>query len=150
MTIYIGADHRGFKVKEKLVAWLKSAGHAVTDCGNTKYDMLDDFPDFSFAVAEQVSQDPKSRGIVICGSGVGVSYSANKIKGIRCSTAVSVPEVKHAREHDDLNILAISADYTNEEDIKNMIEVFLETKFLGEERLVRRLQKVAQKEENWN
>jgi ribose 5-phosphate isomerase B len=150
MNIYIGADHRGFKFKEKLVPWLKGLGHTVTDCGNTKYDMLDDFPDFSFAVAENISKEPKSRGIVVCGSGVGVNIAANKIKGVRCSTAVSLPEVKRAREHDDLNILAISADYTNEEESKKMIEAFLNTRFLGEDRLIRRLQKVAQKEENWN
>jgi ribose 5-phosphate isomerase B len=149
MNIYIGADHRGFRLKEKMVPWLKSLGHTVTDCGNSKYDILDDFPDYSFAVAEQVAQDPKSLGIVICGSGVGVNISANKIKGVRCSTAVSVAEVRKAREHDNLNVLAISADYTNEEEAKKMSETFINTHFLGEDRLLRRLQKVAQREENW-
>ncbi len=154
MRIYIGADHRGFELKEKLKPWLSGLGHEVIDCGNMVYDKMDDYPDFSFAVADGVVQQNavnsrpglEARGIVICGSGVGVTVAANKVTGARCSTGISVEEVKRGREDDDLNVLALSADYTNEEQTKKMIEVFLLTPFLGDERHTRRLKKIEDRE----
>lgn len=142
MKLYIGADHRGFELKEHLKVWLKEEGYEVVDCGNTKYNPADDFTDFSFAVAEKVQQDSDSRGIVICGSGAGVNIAANKVKGIRASTGINVDEVRHARKHNDLNILAISAEYFSYEETQKMIVMFLTTPFISEEKYVRRLDKI--------
>ncbi len=146
MKIYLGADHRGFELKEHLKLWLIEEEYEVVDCGNVKYDPEDDFTDFSFAVAEKVQQDPQSRGIVICGSGAGVNIAANKVKGIRASTGINADEVRHARKHDDLNVLAISAEYSDFEQAKKMIIIFLTTPFQPEEKYVRRLDKIKQYE----
>lgn len=155
MRIFLGADHRGFALKEKLKPWLVSLGHDVMDCGNSVYDKGDDYPDFSFAVAGSVTKErsesvtgslPRAMGIVICGSGVGVTIAANKVRGARCSTGISAREVKRGREDDDLNILAISADYMSERQAKGMIDVFLATPFTGDARHTRRLQKIFVRE----
>lgn len=146
MNVFIGADHRGFALKEKIKPWLVMLGHKVVDCGNSVYEVTDDYPDFSFAVADRVVASPKSRGIVICGSGVGVTIAANRVKGARCSTGISPEEVKLGTEDDDLNILAISANYTSVQKTKAMIRVFLETIFKGDERHTRRLKKIFARE----
>ena len=146
MKIFIGADHRGFELKEHLKVWLDEEGHQVIDCGNTKYDPKDDFPDFSLAVAQKVQQDPESRGVVVCGSGVGVNIAANKVKGIRASTGINAAEVRHARKHDDLNVLAISSEYSSFQQAQEMIVAFLTTPFGSEERFIRRLAKIREYE----
>lgn len=155
MKLYIGADHRGFSLKEGLKPWLVSLGHDLVDCGNRVHDGADDYPDFSFAVADAVSKGkppsvpgalPPSMGIVLCGSGVGVTIAANKVPGARCSTGISAAEVARGRADDDLNILAISADYTTDDQAKEMIAAFLTTPFLGDERHTRRLQKIEARE----
>lgn len=143
MTIYIGADHRGFHLKDKLSQWLREEGHEVVDCGNTVYDPNDDFPDYSFAVADSVVKDEGSRGIIICGSGGGVTIAANKVKGVRCTTAVHVADVKHNRQHDDINVLALSADYTDFDETRELVSAFLLIEFEAAERHVRRLNKIA-------
>ena len=147
MKIFIGADHRGFSSKEQLKPWLISLGHEVVDCGNTVYDKDDDFPDFSFAVADKVAPEVASRGIVICGSAGGVTIAANKVKGIRAVTAVTVSDVKHNRQHDDANVLALSSDFTTPDQAKEMIDVFLNTVYLAEGRHVRRLKKIEEREQ---
>lgn len=153
MKIFIGADHRGFKAKESIKSWLLSLGHDVTDCGNAVYDPDDDFPDFAFAVAEKVVQNSLARpplaslGLVFCGSGGGVTVAANKVKNIRCVTALTVEDVKHNRVHNDANVLAIATDIFKEDEIKKMIETFLETKFSPEDRFVRRIRKITAYEE---
>lgn len=155
MKVFIGADHRGFAPKEKLKPWLLELGYDVIDCGNAVYDKGDDYPDFSFAVAGSVTKGqsqsvpgsiPKLMGIVLCGSGVGVTMAANKVRGARCSTGISAEEVKRGREDDDLNILALSADYISERQAKDMIAAFLTTPFTGDARHVRRLEKIAARE----
>lgn len=146
MKLFIGAAHRGFELKEHLEVWLKEEGHEVVDCGNTKYDPEDDFPDFALAVAQKVQQDLNSRGIVICGSGAGVNIAANKVKGIRASTGINAAEVKHAREHDDLNVLAISSEHSSFQEAQEMIVAFLTTPFGSEERFIRRLAKIREYE----
>ncbi len=154
MNVFIGADHRGFELKEKIKPWLVGLGYDVTDCGNTKYEKTDDYPDFSFAVADKVAAKfspsgtlPKRMGIVICGSAVGVTVAANKVKGARCSPGLGVEEVKRGREDDDLNVLALSGDYMDEKRVKEMIKTFLATPFTGDERHTRRLQKIEAREQ---
>lgn len=146
MTIYIGADHRGFHLKEKLVAWLREEGHDVNDCGAFNYDPDDDFPDFSFAVADKVVHDHGARGVVICGSGGGVSIAANKVKGIRCTTAVHVSDVKHNRQADDINVLALSSDYTDFDEAKELLNAFILVEYEAQDRHNRRLNKIAQRD----
>lgn len=147
MKIFIGADHRGFKLKEVLKTWLGEQGYSIHDCGNTIYDPDDDFPVYAFAVAKNVSEEQASRGIVICGSGVGVNIAANKVIGIRASTAINIDEVRHARAHDDLNVLALSSDYITIDEAQNFIKVYLETPYVANERFKRRLQQISEYEE---
>lgn len=143
MKLYIGADHRGFDVKKTLISWLTKAGHEVVDCGNETLDPEDDFPDFTFPVAESVMENEGSLGIVICGSGGGVTIAANKVPGIRCVLGMNVEDVTHNRAHDDANVLAIAANYTPQDAIQTMVTAFLETKFSGEPKYKRRLQKIT-------
>jgi len=143
MKVYIGADHGGFKLKEELKTWLEDKGHEVVDSGNITHDPVDDYPDFASKVAIEVQKDPGSnRGIVICRSGVGVDIVANKFSGIRCGLALSKNQIESARAHDDINILAISSDFMDENDSKEIVEVFLKTEFSSEERQVRRKKKI--------
>jgi ribose 5-phosphate isomerase B len=146
MTVFIGADHRGFQLKQKIVPWLIAEGYTVVDCGNSVFDPNDDFPDYAFAVSDRVIGDPGSLGIVICGSGGGVTMAANKVKGVRCGQAVNVDDVVHNRRHDDMNVLALGSDHLAETMVKEMIQAFLRTPFSGEERFIRRLKKIADRE----
>lgn len=146
MKVFIGADHRGFKLKEDLKLWLEKEGYDVVDCGNTAYDKEDDFPDFTFAVADRVADDKESFGVIICGSGGGATIAANKVPGIRCTMGVHVAEVKHNRGHNNINMLSLGADHTTEFIAKKLLTVFLETPFEGAERFVRRLVKIEQRE----
>ena len=149
MKVYLGADHGGFALKNTLLAWLKTRGHEVVDCGNTKMDPADDFPDFAFAVADCVAADPTSRGIVLCRSAGGMTIAANKVGGIRCVTAMNVQDVTHNRGHNNANVLAIAGDYTTTPEAKKLVEVFLTTPWIGDERFVRRLGKIKAREKLW-
>ena len=142
MTIYIGADHRGYAMKEGLVAWLREQRHDVHDMGATEIAADDDYPDYAQAVAGEVANDTESRGIVLCGSGTGVAVAANKTKGIRAALIHDVSIAKAARNDDNVNVLALGADYISLEDAKQVISVFLETPFSGEERHMRRIGKI--------
>ena len=146
MKVYIGAHHRGFALKEQLKPWLIKEGYDVVDCGNSIYDKGDDYPDFCFAVADKVSGDPDTFGIIICGSGGGATIAVNKVSGIRCTMGVHVAEVKHNRGHNDINMLSLGADHTTEFIAKKLIAAFLTTPFEREERFVRRLRKIKERE----
>src|ERR1700749_3899619 len=98
MQIFIGADHRGFELKNQVKQWLGSQSHTVTDCGNDHLDPADDYPIISFVVAEQVASDKSSFGILICGSSIGVTIAANKVKGIRAAAGQTTEQVMHGRE----------------------------------------------------
>lgn len=146
MRIFIGADHRGFALKESIKQFLVSLTHDVVDCGNDRLDPNDDFPDFSFAVADGVAQASGSRGIVVCGSGAGVVIASNKVAGIRAALAYSPEEITRNRQHDDINVLSLAADWTDEAKAKAIVTAFLTTAFLGEEKYVRRLKKIQARE----
>lgn len=140
--IYLGADHRGFQLKEELKSWLAAAGHEVQDVGNTSYDENDDYPDYSFQVAESVTADENAVGVLVCGSGVGVNVAANKVKGARASLAMIPLQAEHARAFDDVNVLALAADYLTPEEARQIVESFLSQKFQGKERQQRRVNKI--------
>lgn len=143
MKIYLGADHRGFKLKEYLKIWLKNKGYDVIDVGAETYDPDDDYVAFAVAVSRAVSKFGNQQfGILICGSGVGMDIAANKVRGIRCGLGLSPAQVAAARNDDDINVLSIAADYTNIDSAKDMARVFLETPFSNGERHLRRLEKI--------
>ncbi|KKR30657.1 MAG: Ribose 5-phosphate isomerase [Candidatus Gottesmanbacteria bacterium GW2011_GWC2_39_8] len=146
MKVYIGSDHGGYEFKKKYVPWLKEKGYEVVDVGYHTYDPDDDFPDIAFELAEKVVADPGSLGILMCRSGGGMTIAANKVPGARCSTAVSPEEVRHNRNDDDLNILALSGDYVSEELSFEMMEVFLKTPYSELTRFIRRLKKIEEYE----
>ncbi len=144
--IYIGADHRGFELKQKLLAHLAAEGIAVRDLGNIHHDPEDDYVDYALKVAEQVKKDEGSKGILICGSGVGVDMVANKVSGIRSALVIDVARAIQSRQHEDINILSLPADIIDEERAHQIVMAYLTTDFSGEERHVRRLEKVKQVE----
>lgn len=144
--IYLGADHRGFALKEKLKSWLAKWNYEYEDLGALEYDKNDDYPDFATAVAGTValslSKGENSKGVLICGSGIGVAIVANKTKGARAGTAINAKQIHDSVNDEDLNVLAISADYTSESEAREIMKTFLETKFSGAERHVRRVNKI--------
>jgi len=152
MTIFIAADHRGFDLKNKIIDYLQEKNIRVEDMGNYQYDPLDDYPDFAKKVAQAVLQNPKDfLGIVICGSGVGVSIVVNRFKGIRCALGFSEEQIKHAKENDHINVLALASDYfkNNQEEndqglekAKKLVDVFIETQPKMEEKYLRRIKKI--------
>ena len=143
MIIYIGADHRGFSMKNALREYVKDMGYEVEDVGNTSYDETDDYPDFAEEVGKRVSMDPEgSRGILICGSGAGVDITVNKFSGIRSALAISKEQIEHARKNDDVNVLSIAADSMKDLAATEIARVFLKTKFSEDERCVRRINKI--------
>jgi len=148
--IYVGADHAGFYLKEKMVDYLKKLGYIVDDFGNWEYDKNDDYPDFGYKVAKAVSEK-KSRGVLFCGSAEGVCIVANKVKGIRAVSVWDKKIAKLSRTHNDANVLCLSGGEIkgkvpglglSEKKAKEIIKVWLETKFSGAKRHVRRLNKI--------
>lgn len=145
--IYLGADHRGFNLKEEIKKFLKEQNCEFEDAGNFSYEPSDDYPDFAFRVSELVAQNPeKNCGILICGTGNGMVIAANKIKNIRASLCLSSYLADQARKTNDANILVLAADLTDEGTAKRIVKTFLETEFSGEERHKRRLLKIKEKE----
>lgn len=140
--VYIGSDHRGFVLKEKLKLLLTEWGYDYEDIGPFEYNKDDDYPDFAKLVGEKVAGDLGSKGILICGSGVGVAMAANKIKGVRAGTMFDAEQVKASVADEDTNVIALSNDYSSEEKNIEIVKAFLESKFSGEERHVRRVNKI--------
>jgi ribose 5-phosphate isomerase B len=145
MNIYIGADHRGFALKSRLEAELKNEGYTVIDVGDAKLVAEDDYTDFARAVAESVAQDTVNRrGIVICGSGFGVDIAANKVKEIRAALAMSSDHIYQGRHDDDVNVLALAADFVTEEDAEKIMKVFIATPAATDERYLRRQEEIRE------
>ena len=144
-VVYIGADHRGFNLKEKLKIWLAEEGVKTTDIGNSVYAQTDDYPDFAIKLGESVSRD-RSMGILICGSGVGLVAAVNKVKGIRSGMCLSPKETYYGRNDDDMNVLCLSADLIDEDTSKEIVKTFLNTPFGSEERYIRRINKIKEYE----
>jgi len=148
MLIYIGADHRGFELKDKLNNFLKLRGYTVVDLGDDKYNENNDYPLFAIRVAKQVSQEfETAKGILICGSGVGMSVVANKFMHIRAVLASSPDQAYDSRNEDDTNILALGANYLDEDSAKKIVLTWLETPYAGEGRFQRRIEEISRLEE---
>lgn len=146
--IFLGADHRGFALKETLKRWLEGQGYEVQDLGASSLVDGDDYVDYARIVAERVSEGKEARGIVICGSGVGVDVTANKVKTIRSTLGFAEEQVREARADDDSNVLALAADFTEQSQARQLVQIFLETPFKKEERYLRRLKKIESLEQS--
>jgi len=130
MRIYIGADHKGFALKKEIIDFFSQAGYDVKDCGNAVFDEKDDYPVFALAVAQKVGEHPlEDRGVVLCGSGVGVDVVANKISGVRSGLCNSVEQAYAARKDDNINILALAADFLDKDMVLEVVKTFLGTPF---------------------
>ncbi len=143
MRVAIGSDHAGYVMKERLVEQLREAGHEVTDVGTHSTESAD-YPDSAVAVGKAILDDQVDRGIVVCGTGAGAAIAANKLKGIRAAQASDIYTAHQAVEHDDANVLALGGKIVGEVLAWEMVDAFLNAKFTGEERHVRRVQKIAQ------
>src|SRR3989338_1795543 len=143
--IYIGADHAGFKLKEKLKNWLGKKYLEVEDVGALTFNQGDDYPDFAEKVARKVVRE-KSLGILLCGSAQGMCIAANKIKGVRAVVPFSVKEAELARKHTMANIICLSGWYFNPFKAKKLVWTFLRTPFYKDERHIRRVEKIKKLE----
>lgn len=143
--IYIGADHAGFELKEKIKEWFRERNIPYIDVGNNILDPNDDYPDYAMRVAKKVAQT-NSLGILLCGSAQGMCIAANKIKGVRATVPFSLKEARLCREHNDANILCLSGWYAHPHKAKKMIEIFLTTPFSKEPRHIRRVNKIRKLE----
>jgi len=144
--IYLGADHGGYELKEKTKKWLRAWGYEFKDLGSTKLDQEDDFPDYSRLVAEKVAKSKGGdTGILFCRSGVGVDIVANRFRGVRCGLGFSQQQIRISKRDDNLNCLALAADFTPDDQAKGIIQMFLETRFSGGEKYLRRIKKIEKK-----
>lgn len=144
MRIAIGSDHRGFAVKQKLIELLKQLGQEAVDVGTNSTESCD-YPDIACVVAGQVSRREVDRGILICGTGIGMSIVANKFPGVRAAPCHDDLSAEMSRRHNDLNVLCLSADMLGEKLIDRMVEIWLNTEFEGG-RHARRVEKIQQLE----
>ncbi|PIT92656.1 MAG: ribose-5-phosphate isomerase [Candidatus Harrisonbacteria bacterium CG10_big_fil_rev_8_21_14_0_10_42_17] len=145
MTIFLGTDHAGFKLKEVLKEYLSKKGYDVQDLGATTFNESDDYPDFIFPVAKKVAEDPRNnRGIILGGSGQGEAMCANRVKDVRAAVYYGFNSdiVKLAREHNDANVLSLGARFLNESEAQEAVELFLRTGFSAEDRHGRRIRKL--------
>lgn len=148
MKIYIGSDHRGFALKEKIKKYFYENGIEYEDLGAYELDPMDDYPIYAERVAEKISgalkNEEDARGILLCGSGVGVDIVANKFEHIRSGLGINAEQVRSARKDDDINVLAIASDETSENEAREMVKAFLETEFEPSEKHARRLNEIEE------
>ena len=142
MKLIIGADHAGYALKETLRRELIDAGYEVVDVGAYRYEKSDDYPDFAAAVAQAVVAEEGVRGIIICGSGVGASIAANKIKGARACLCHDIYSAIQGVEHDDMNIMCLGGLIIGPALARKLVSGFLSAEFRGVGRYLRRLNKV--------
>lgn len=147
MEIHIGADYKGFEKKNKLMEFLGGKGYNLTDEGAFGYHEGDDFNEPAIAVAKAVRENRGAVGILICDSAHGVTMQANRFKGARAAHCENEKSAQLAREHDDANILCLSAGSTSEEEMQKISLVFLETNFVNLERRVRRINRLDERED---
>ena len=145
MKIAVGCDHAGYALKDVLAQMLRGDGHAVTDL-TPVCDPQDDYPDSAAAVGRAVASGSAERGLLVCGSGVGASVAANKIRGVRAGLCHDTYSARQGVEHDDINVLCLGARVVGDMLARDLVRVFLAARFSGEERHVRRLRKTMELE----
>jgi ribose 5-phosphate isomerase B len=140
MKIAVGSDHRGYEAKRRIVALLKQLGHEVLDLGTDGRDSVD-YPDFAFEVAKAVGGGTAERGILLCGTGIGMCIVANKVVGVRAAPCHDSITAEMSRRHNDANVLCLSADLLGDELVDRMLRIWLDTHFEGN-RHARRIEKI--------
>ena len=145
MKIAIGSDHRGYELKEKLIPYLKKKGYEVLDLG-TDSEKSADYSDFGIAVGEKVRDKEADFGIVVCGTGIGISIAANKVKGIRCARITNAKDAKETRIHNNANVIALNESMFLFE-AKDIVDAFLTTEYVPDERFERRINKMLEYED---
>lgn len=141
--IYIGADHRGFELKESLKEYLKGEGYEVEDVGAHTFNPDDDYVDFGLKVAEMVEGSKDDKGILLCGSGHGMELVANRFPNVRAILSFNDDVTQQGREDEDANIIVLPADYLSEDEAKERLRIFLTTEKSTEERHERRRNRIA-------
>jgi ribose 5-phosphate isomerase B len=149
MRIAVGADHAGVPLNELVIAELRKLGHEVLDKGTHDGTKPDDYPDYADSVSGEVVSGECERGILVCGSGVGVSVAANKVRGIRAALCHDTYSAHQGVEHDNMNVLCLGARVVGPELMLDLVRAFMGARFSGEERHVRRLAKVSAMEERF-
>ena len=144
MKIYLTSDHGGFELKGKLKGFLEAAGYEVQDLGPFSLDAADDYPDFAKKLTNTLRADAQGMGIAICRSAQGMGMAVNRVKGVRGAIAWNEEEAKKSREHNDANVLCLSADHIDDATNEAIVKTWLETPFSGDERHVRRIKKIDQ------
>ena len=140
MRIAIASDHRGYQLKEKIISSLRSAGHEVMDEGPNSGESVD-YPDFAALVARKVSESTADRGILICGTGIGMAIAANKFHGVRAAACVDEVTAELSRRHNDLNVLCLSGDLLSPKSVEGVVQIWMTTEFEGG-RHQRRVEKI--------
>lgn len=146
MKVAIGSDHAGYHLKNDLKVFIESLGHEVSDYGCNCPDSVD-YPDYANEVCQQVVSGRADKGILICGTGIGMSIAANKIPGIRCALVHDLFSAKATREHNDSNVLAMGERVIGPGIAQEIVKVWLETEFSGESKHARRVGKIKSLEE---
>ena len=149
MEIGLAADHGGFQLKEEIKEFLTAQGFVVRDYGALDYDAKDDYPDLILPLARAVSDGEVSKGIGVCGSGVGAAIAANKIKNVRAALITESYSARQGVEHDDMNLICLGGRVIGIELAKELVNAFIAADYSGEERHQRRLNKVTILEKNW-
>ena len=142
MKVIIGSDHAGFEAKQRLAAFLRKMGHTLEDAGTEGKDPVD-YPDFAVQVGRTVAEGDADRGVLICGTGIGMSITANKIAGVRAAMATDEMTAEMGRKHNDANVLCLGARVLTPERMENLIRIFMATAFEGG-RHVDRVNKIKQ------
>jgi ribose 5-phosphate isomerase B len=144
VRVVLGADHRGYELKDRIAAALTEAGHEVLDVGTDGPDSVD-YPDYARAIGRALNQGRAERGVLVCGSGVGASIAASKLHGVRASVCHDTYSARQGVEHDDMNVLCLGSGIVGLDLALELVEAFLGASFLAdEERYARRLRKVEE------
>jgi ribose 5-phosphate isomerase B len=140
--LYIAADHAGYPLKEELKLFMEEMGVEFEDLGNEQLDPSDDYPDFAYRLAHHVLDNEDSKGILICGTGAGMCIAANKVDGIRAALVHDDFTARDAAEHLNANVICLGGRVTDFETGKKLVKMWLETEFSGDERHLRRFEKI--------
>lgn len=146
MRIAIGADHGGYPLNERVIEELRACGNEITDFGTHDGERSDDYPDYAREVGQTLQRNESDIGILICGSGVGASVAANKLRGVRAALCGDTYSARQSREHDDCNVLCLGARVSGAELALEIVRAFVAARFTGEERHRRRLAKIEEME----
>jgi len=144
MKIAVGTDHGGYSLKQVVVEELTRLGHSIVDCGAYEYNSKDDYPDYARAVGLAIQRGGAERGIVICGSGVGASVAASKMRGIRAAVCHDTYSAAQGVEHDNMNVLCLGARIIGEALARSLVRAFVSAQFSPDPRFQRRLDKVIE------